>query len=46
MFEIEAAMRALVERGGSDLHVKVGSPAMARVDGHLGPLRRTAAPPE
>ena len=38
MFEIEAAMRALVERGGSDLHVKVGSPAMARVDGHLGPL--------
>ncbi len=38
MFEIEAAMRALVERGGSDLHVKVGSPPMARIDGHLGPL--------
>jgi twitching motility protein PilT len=38
MFEIEGAMRALVERGGSDLHVKVGSPAMARVAGHLGPL--------
>jgi twitching motility protein PilT len=38
MFEIEEAMRALVERGGSDLHVKVGSPAMARVAGHLGPL--------
>jgi twitching motility protein PilT len=38
MFEIEAAMRTLVERGGSDLHVKVGSPAMARVSGHLGPL--------
>jgi twitching motility protein PilT len=38
MFDIDAAMRALVERGGSDLHVKVGSPAMARVDGHLGPL--------
>ena len=38
MFEIEAAMRTLVERGGSDLHVKVGSPAMARVSGHLGRL--------
>jgi twitching motility protein PilT len=38
MFDIDAAMRALVERGGSDLHIKVGSPAMARVEGHLGPL--------
>ncbi len=38
MFEIEAALRALVERGGSDLHIKVGSPAMARAEGHLGPL--------
>ena len=38
MFDIDVAMRALVERGGSDLHVKVGSPAMARIDGHLGPL--------
>jgi twitching motility protein PilT len=38
MFEIEAALRALVERGGSDLHIKVGSPAMARVEGHLAPL--------
>src|SRR6201996_80868 len=38
MFEIEAALRALVERGGSDLHIKVGSPAMARVEGGLGPL--------
>jgi twitching motility protein PilT len=38
MFDIDAAMRALVDRGGSDLHVKVGSPAMGRIDGHLGPL--------
>jgi twitching motility protein PilT len=38
MFEIETALRALVERGGSDLHIKVGSPAMARVEGELGPL--------
>ncbi len=38
MFEIESALRSLVERGGSDLHVKVGSPAMGRIEGHLGPL--------
>ncbi len=38
MFEIETCMRALVERGGSDLHIKVGSPAMGRVEGHLGPI--------
>ncbi len=45
MFEIESALRALVERGGSDLHVKVGSPAMARVEGVLGPLWPDAAEP-
>jgi twitching motility protein PilT len=44
MFEIEAALRTLVERGGSDLHVKVGSPAMARVEGHLGPLLPDSEP--
>ncbi|MFT3863550.1 MAG: type IV pilus twitching motility protein PilT [Solirubrobacterales bacterium] len=44
MFEIEAALRALVERGGSDLHIKVGSPAMGRVEGHLGPLWEDAEP--
>jgi twitching motility protein PilT len=46
MFEIEAALRALVERGGSDLHIKVGSPAMARVEGHLGPLWPDSEPLE
>jgi twitching motility protein PilT len=44
MFEIEAALRALVERGGSDLHIKVGSPAMARVEGELGPLTPGSEP--
>jgi twitching motility protein PilT len=46
MFEIEAALKTLVERGGSDLHVKVGSPAMARLEGHLGPLWADAEPLE
>ena len=38
MFDIEAALRTMVEREGSDLHVKVGAPAMARVHGTLAPL--------
>jgi twitching motility protein PilT len=44
MFEIETALRALVERGGSDLHIKVGSPAMGRVEGELGPLSPDSEP--
>jgi twitching motility protein PilT len=38
VFDVDAALRELVARGGSDLHIKVGSPAMARVQGHLQPL--------
>jgi len=38
MFDITHALRRLVEVGGSDLHLKVGAPALARVDGLLGPL--------
>jgi twitching motility protein PilT len=35
MFEIDKALRTLVERGGSDLHVKVGVPPAIRVNGEL-----------
>ncbi|MEK6277206.1 MAG: type IV pilus twitching motility protein PilT [Actinomycetota bacterium] len=38
MFNIESALRQVVEMGGSDLHVKVGSPPIVRVDGLLRPL--------
>jgi twitching motility protein PilT len=38
VFEIDAALRATVEVGGSDLHAKVGSPPMVRVQGELQPL--------
>src|SRR6478752_487357 len=38
MFEIDACLRTLVEREGSDLHIKVGVPPMARVHGELVPL--------
>src|SRR3954451_16134595 len=38
MFEIDSALRTLVERGGSDLHVKVGVPPTVRLHGDLTPL--------
>ena len=38
MFEIDPALRTLVERGGSDLHVKVGVPPTIRLHGELAPL--------
>ena len=42
MFDIDAALRYVVEREGSDLHVKVDSPPMARLHGEL--WRRSRAP--
>jgi twitching motility protein PilT len=38
MFEIDAALRELIERGGSDLHLKAGAPPLVRVNGALAPL--------
>ncbi len=35
MFDVEAALRELVDREGSDLHLKVGSRPLFRVDGNL-----------
>ena len=35
MFDIDSALRTLVERGGSDLHVKVGVPPTVRLHGEL-----------
>ncbi len=37
-FDIDAALRYVVEREGSDLHVKVASPPMARMHGALRPI--------
>src|ERR1700712_3218023 len=42
-FNIEQALRALVESGGSDLHLKVGLPPMMRLHGELIPFE--GAPP-
>jgi twitching motility protein PilT len=41
MFDVHAALRELVARGGSDLHLKVGSPPLYRVQGALGPDQGT-----
>jgi twitching motility protein PilT len=38
MFDVESALRKVVELEGSDLHVKVGSPPIVRVDGDLRAL--------
>ncbi len=35
MFDVEGALRELVEKGGSDLHLKVGSAPLYRVNGEL-----------
>jgi twitching motility protein PilT len=35
MFDVESALRELVAKGGSDLHLKVGSKPLFRVDGVL-----------
>jgi twitching motility protein PilT len=42
-FDIDAALRYVVEREGSDLHVKVPAPPMARIDGQLRPIEGTEA---
>lgn len=38
MFDIDEALRYVVEREGSDLHVKVPSPPIARIHGELRPI--------
>jgi twitching motility protein PilT len=40
-FDIDQALRYVVEREGSDLHVKVPSPPMARIHGELRPVEST-----
>jgi twitching motility protein PilT len=37
-FEIDAALRYVVEREGSDLHLKAASPPMSRIHGALRPI--------
>ena len=41
MFDVHEALRTLVEREGSDLHLKADAPPLFRVHGALGPLPGT-----
>ncbi len=42
MFDVDDALRRLVELGGSDLHLKVQIPPMLRIDGQLRPIEGAA----
>jgi twitching motility protein PilT len=37
-FQVETALRYVVESEGSDLHLKVGAPPMIRIHGSLQPI--------
>jgi twitching motility protein PilT len=37
MFDVEAALRELIAKKGSDLHLKVGNKPLFRIDGELAP---------
>jgi twitching motility protein PilT len=43
MFDIDQALRYLVDQEGSDLHVKVPAPPIVRVHGELRPIQGAAA---
>ena len=43
---VEPFLRALVECGGSDLHLKVGSPPRVRIDGRLRKLQAPVLTPD
>jgi twitching motility protein PilT len=43
MFDIDEALRYLVDQEGSDLHVKVPAPPIVRVHGELRPIQGTGA---
>lgn len=42
MANLHQLLKAMIERGASDLHITTGSPPQMRVDGHITPLK---APP-
>jgi twitching motility protein PilT len=44
MFDIDAALKHVVKKEGSDLHLKVDAPPMARIHGELGPVKAGLAP--
>ncbi|HKS05423.1 MAG TPA: PilT/PilU family type 4a pilus ATPase [Gemmatimonadaceae bacterium] len=45
-YNYKAVLQAMVQRGASDLHLKVGRPPTLRVDGELVPLEMSALTPQ
>ena len=47
-FQVDDALRYVVASDGSDLHLKVGAPPMARINGALAPIEgaRCSRPPD
>jgi twitching motility protein PilT len=46
MANLHQLLKAMVEKGASDLHLTTGSPPQLRVDGHLTPLRMDPMTPQ
>jgi twitching motility protein PilT len=46
MANLHQLLKAMVEKGASDLHLTTGSPPQLRVDGHLTPLRMDPMSPQ
>src|SRR6185503_10743345 len=45
-YNYKAVLQAMVQKGASDLHLKVGRPPTLRVDGELVPLELSALTPQ
>ena len=45
MANLHQLLKAMVEKGSSDLHITTGSPPQLRIDGELVPLKMNAMTP-
>ena len=43
MANLHQLLKAMIEKGASDLHITTGSPPQLRIDGELVPLQDAAA---
>ncbi len=46
MANLHQLLKAMIEKGASDLHLTTGSPPQLRIDGHLTPLRMPPLSPQ
>src|SRR5471032_2420057 len=45
-YNYKSVLQVMVQRGASDLHLKVGRPPTLRIDGELAPLEMPALTPQ